>query len=78
MTERFIDLLTKSRSFRLMEECMSAFEELRALLLNAPVLSLPDTEKPFSLHADASKLCVGTVLFREYHGVLHPVAYFSQ
>ena len=71
------DLLTKSRSFWLIEKCESTLEESRALLRNAPVLSPPDTEKPFTLHVDASNVCVWNILSRECHGVLHPVAYFS-
>ena len=78
MAEPLTDLPTKSRSFRLMEECENAFEEQRAVLRNAPVLSPHDTGKPFTLHADASMLFVGAILSREYHGVLHSVAYFSQ
>ena len=73
------DLLKKGRAFKWTSDCQEAFEELKQLLVNAPVLATPDMTKPFSLSTDASDRCVGAVLMQEDGiGETHPVAYLSK
>jgi hypothetical protein len=43
----------------------TAFHILRKLLTTAPVLALPDIEKPFNVFCDASKIGLGCVLMQE-------------
>jgi hypothetical protein len=58
-------LLQKDYKFVSTEECETAFHILRKLLTTAPVLALPDIEKPFNVFCDASKIGLGCVLMQE-------------
>ena len=51
-----------------------AFNKLKNVITQAPVLTLPDFSKPFTLEIDASEIGVGVVLSQ----MQHPIAYFSK
>lgn len=53
-----------------------AFDEIKAALVNAPVLVLPDFEKPFEVECDACETAkaTGAVLMQNEH----PIAYMSK
>ena len=55
-------------------KCQEAFEKVKTLLTEAPVLKLPDPDKPFEVICDASIVGVGAVLMQEGR----PVAYESR
>lgn len=55
-----------------------SFGELKRRLASAPILRLPDIQKPFVLRTDASDQSIGAVLLQAHDGVLHPVAYASR
>ena len=44
--------------------CHSAFEAVKQALITAPILALPDMEKPFEVWSDASLYGTGAVLFQ--------------
>jgi hypothetical protein len=44
-----------------------AFNTLKTALITAPVLALPNFEKPFAIETDASDLGVGSVLIQDKH-----------
>jgi hypothetical protein len=48
------ELLEKDKQFRWMPACESSFQELKKCLTTAPVLVMPNMEKPFSIYCDAS------------------------
>ncbi|XP_037781090.1 uncharacterized protein LOC119577581 [Penaeus monodon] len=52
--------------------------ELKDLLMNAPILTLPDYSKTFYLRTDASDTGLGAVLLQSVDGVLMPIAYASR
>ena len=57
----------------------AAFEELKQVLVQAPVLVYPDFRRPFVLEVDASLKGLGACLAqRDQEGRLHPVAYASR
>lgn len=59
------------------DSCQYAFQCLKSLLLEAPVLVAPDFNRPFKLEVDASAVGVGAVLLLEDgNGLDKPVCYF--
>jgi RNase H-like domain found in reverse transcriptase/Reverse transcriptase (RNA-dependent DNA polymerase) len=55
-------------------ECDTAFGQLKNALVQAPVLVLPDFDKPFTLVCDACDVAIGGILLQESR----PVAYYSR
>ena len=56
-----------------------AFETLKKVCLEAPVLTFANFDKPFLLETNASKLGLGVVLLqKQSNGQYYPVAYVSQ
>ena len=72
------NLLGKKVKFSWSKECQEAFEKLKSILANEPVLLAPNFNKPFKLAVDASDVAVGAVLLQEYDGIEHPVCYYSK
>ncbi len=71
-------LLSLSYPFEWNDACQNAFDNVKALLCNAPVLIAPDCAKSFTLEIDASLVGVGAVLIQEdARGIEHPVCFFS-
>ena len=50
-----------------MVDCQQTFEKLKIAVASAPVFGLPDFEKPFKVHIDASDRAIGGVLVQEGH-----------
>ena len=67
------DLLKKG-GFGWNEEPQKAFEQLRKLITQAPILALPSFSKPFAIECDASGKGIGAVLLQNSR----PIAYFSK
>jgi hypothetical protein len=57
-------------------EHQAAFESLRQVLFEAPVLQIPDFSKEFVLVTDASNLAVSVILPQQVGGALAPVSYY--
>jgi hypothetical protein len=55
-----------------------AFDKLKQLLSQKPILKLPDLKRPIFLQTDASDTGLGAVLLQEHDGVKHPIAYASR
>jgi hypothetical protein len=56
------ELLEKDKQFKWTPSCEDSFQELKKRLTIAPVLVMPDMEKPFSIYCDASGQELGCVL----------------
>ena len=79
VVEPLTKLLSPSVPFRWSPDCEHAFQSVKVLLSEAPVLAAPDFSKPFQLEIDASSIGAGAVLLQEDGcGVAHPVCYFSR
>jgi hypothetical protein len=48
------ELLEKDKEFKWTSACESSFQELKKRQTTAPVLVMPDMEKPFFIYCDAS------------------------
>ena len=79
VAEPLTNLLKKRVKFVWNSECENAFNKLKAIMKNAPVLAAPDFNVPFKLAVDASDVAAGAVLLQEgKDGVDHPICYFSK
>jgi hypothetical protein len=58
-------LLEKDKQFNWTLACESSFQELKKRLMTAPVLVMPNMEKPFSIYCDASGQGLGCVLMQD-------------
>src|SRR3954464_12346442 len=64
-TKPLTELLKKNQKLVWTKACDDSFEQLKAKLTSAPVLTLPDIHKGFDVYCDASKLGLGCVLMQE-------------
>ena len=56
----------------------NAFRSLKNKISSDPILLLPDLQRKFILHTDASNTGLGAVLLQEQDGVKRPVAFHSR
>ncbi|RVW47393.1 Retrovirus-related Pol polyprotein from transposon 297 [Vitis vinifera] len=68
------DLLKKNKAWEWDGRCQQAFEDLKKVVTEEPVLALPDHTKVFEVHIDASDFAIGGVLMQERH----PIAFESR
>jgi hypothetical protein len=60
------NLLKKSSgTYEWEEACNETFETLKGILVKAPMLKLPDFDKDFKIHFDASNFAIGGVLVQD-------------
>ena len=69
----------KKVKVELSEKAKEAFDRIKTLISEEPVLILPDVSKPFEIKTDASNYAIGGVLFqRGERGEERPVAFASR
>ena len=56
----------------------SAFETLKTMCVNTPILAYPDYQLPFTLHTDSSTDGLGAVLYQKQDGKQRVIAYASR
>ena len=56
----------------------SAFRQLKAAMLTAPVLQLPNFDREFTVTTDASEVSVGAILQQDFGQGLQPICYDSR
>lgn len=73
------NLLRGAAVFRWTPLCQQAFESVKMLLTEAPVLAAPRFDKEFKLQVDASNLGAGAVLLQTSEDDIdHPIGFFSR
>jgi hypothetical protein len=65
------ELLEKDKKFKWTPACEASFQELKKRLMTAPILVMPDMEKPFSIYCDASGQGLECVLMQDGHVVVY-------
>jgi hypothetical protein len=60
------------------ERCEEAFKALKGAITSAPVLVLPDLQKPFVVYTDASVVAIAGVLLQDQGKGLQPLAFYSK
>ena len=59
--------------------CQKAFNDLKKLFTEEPVLMMPDLTKPFQIETDTSKYATGAVLTQlDLNGDHHPISFISK
>jgi hypothetical protein len=59
------ELLAKGKYFEWTLRHEASFQELKKRLTMAPILTMPNMEKPFSIYCDASSQGLGCVLMQD-------------
>ena len=59
-------------------EQQQAFEQLKAAVVSAPCLAIPDPTRDFIVHTDASGYATGAVLMQQFDDGLRPIAFLSK
>src|SRR5712672_2563616 len=81
-----LDLTKKTTVWHWDEPQKQAFEKLKTLMCQQPVLAQPNYKRPFVVHTDTSAYGVGAILLQEGESTeanatqkpkLHPLAYYS-
>ena len=73
------DLTKKDAAFFCNNSCQRAFETLKELLTEAPVLAFPRFDRSFVLQTDASGKGLGAVMAQQQpDGMVRPIAYTSR
>jgi hypothetical protein len=65
------ELLEKDNRFKWTSTCEASFQELKKQLTTAPILVMPNMEKPFSIYYDASGQGLGCVLMQDGHMIAY-------
>ena len=71
------NVVRKHNSVKWDSECQDAFDKLRELHTNTPVLAYADFKKLFKLHTDASILSLGAVVYQGQDGAEKGISYSS-
>ena len=71
-------LLRKGQQFRWTPAAQNAFERLKSLFTNAPVLRHFDPELPITLFTDSSGFALSGIICQLFNNHLHPIAFWSR
>lgn len=74
----FTKLLKKDTKFEWKKEQQRAFENIKKLLSEPPILNIFDPNKEIHIFTDASIKGIGAILKQPHNGTLKPIAYFSK
>jgi hypothetical protein len=72
------ELHKKGKMFEWTPRREDSFQELKKRLTTAPVLTMPDMEKPFSIYCDTSSQGLGCVLMQDGHVVTYASRQFRK
>ena len=70
-------LLEKDTKFNFDESCQNSFEEIKSILVEAPIMEKPDWNREFEIICDASDFSMGAVLGQKSEKVFKAIYYAS-
>ena len=72
-------LCSSKQEFKSTQEAQESFDQIKGLLMSAPVLKNADFNQPFTIQVDACDIGAGAVLLQKGTDpdILHPICYFS-
>ena len=73
----FYQLLKEWKGFQWNEECDKAFRDLKEYLMQAPMLTAPDSREDLFMYLSVSDHAISAVLLKD-RGVQQPVYYISK
>ncbi|KAF7487631.1 Transposon Tf2-9 polyprotein [Sarcoptes scabiei] len=73
-----IDLTKKNAKFVWGDQQEEAFNKIKSIISQKPILKIFDPAKEILIYTDASQIGVAAVLKQEHNGVEHPVSFFSR
>ena len=68
-------LLEKDTKFNFDESCHNSFEEIKSILVEAPIMAKPDWNREFEIMCDASDFAMGAVLGKKAEKVFKVIYY---
>ena len=68
-------LLEIDAKFDLDGSCLSTFEDIKSILIVAPILATPDWNKEFQIMCDASDYAMGTILVQRTEKIFRVIYY---
>ena len=71
-------LLEKDAKFNFDESCQCAFEEIKSILVEAPIMAKPDWNKEFEIMCNASDYAMGAVLGQKADKMFRAIYYSSK
>lgn len=78
ITKPLTNLLKKDCEFIWNDLCTNAFNQVKKLLSQKPILQYPDFSRPFNVTTDASNSAIGAVLSQGKIGSDLPISYISR
>ena len=71
-------LLEKDTKFSFGDSCKAAFEEIKIILVQAPIMVAPEWDKGFEMMCDASDFAMGAVLGQRKEKIFRSIYYASR
>ena len=72
------NLLRKSQRFFWTKWAQQAFDTLKKLFTEAPILKHFDPDLPIILHTDSSGTAISEIISQSHNDILHPIAFWSR
>ena len=71
-------LLEKDTRFNFDDSCKAAFEEIKIILVQAPIMAAPEWDQEFEVMCDASDFAMGAVLGQRKEKIFRAIYYASR
>ena len=73
-----MQIVGKDAIFSFDESCMTAFDQIKNKLIEAPIVVVPNWDEPFKIMCDASDYAIGAILGQRRENIFRPIYYASK